>query len=82
MYICVRVCVCVCMYIYMCVCVCVCIYIYTHTLTHIGHQKNGIRSRISKDEVKDALRKRISEKVVGPNLIHVEILKCWVEDRM
>ena len=38
-----------------------------------GQQNNRVHSRISKEELKDALRKMKSEKVVGPNLIHVEI---------
>jgi len=38
-----------------------------------GHQYDSICSRISKMEVMDASRKMKSRKVVGPDLISVEI---------
>ena len=38
-----------------------------------GHENDRACSHISKEEVKDALRKIKSEKAVGPNVISAEI---------
>ena len=43
------------------------------------HLNVRVCSRISKEEVKEALRKMKSEKAVGPDLILVEIWKCLGE---
>jgi len=44
------------------------------------HLNDKACSRICKEEVKGALRKMKTRKVVGPDLIHVEILRCLGEE--
>ena len=44
-----------------------------------GHLNDSECSRISKEEVSEALRKMKSGKAVGPNLIPVEVWKCLGE---